>query len=348
MKNDTYYPNNVAPRLLLQLIAIIRMHQKKADCSQLFSDLSGTVAVSKQDFSTAINFLKKIDLLDVDQDSGSVALRDSAVVAGESDIRQLLARAVTAGLEKHGAILGLLAAAQWNPDQDVWVVDSESVPWEQRGLRALLVRVGVLERSMLTSRHWTVNSGYAWLFKNAAIAQNRAHFHQTVVSPEELRRKMEHQSAAGARAEEWVLQKERRRLSSHPTPELVTRVSEINVAAGYDIASFRTNRSVMHDWLLEVKSHSGVESFFWTANEIATAKRFGKNYALVLVDRTRLEHSKYEPLIIENPYYSIFEKASCEWVSEVTEWRVIRVAAQEVSIEKQARLAPGMSADLRR
>src|SRR3546814_10445077 len=94
-----------------------------------------------------------------------------------------------------------------------------------------------------------------------------------------------------------MLGREQRRLATHPLVEQVTRVSIENAGAGFDIISFSTPSAIVHDHFIEVKSFSGRRRFFWTRNEMETARRLGEAYHLCIVDRDRIYPSDYSPEI---------------------------------------------------
>ena len=78
---------------------------------------------------------------------------------------------------------------------------------------------------------------------------------------EELLKQQEDQSKRGLEAEEYVLNLERSRL-----PEMarrIKRISDFDVAAGYDIVSFEDNGAEHYDRFIEVKCYVGSPHFFW-------------------------------------------------------------------------------------
>jgi hypothetical protein len=92
------------------------------------------------------------------------------------------------------------------------------------------------------------------------------------------------QQARGALAEEYIVERERRRLVACGCPHYavgVRRVSVDNVEAGYDIRSFETNGDARY---IEVKSSAGPRSFFiLSINEYRCARRHGASYWIAWV-----------------------------------------------------------------
>jgi hypothetical protein len=133
------------------------------------------------------------------------------------------------------------------------------------------------------------------------------------MTPAQLEAALAAQADHGLEAELWVLDYERRRLPAHPLRDQIRRVSEENVAAGYDIASFSAPSVLHHDTHIEVKSYEGRKRFFWSRNEIETAEALAEAYVLYLVDRAQLGRSGYVPEVIRGPYSGLFLSAESGW-----------------------------------
>lgn len=112
---------------------------------------------------------------------------------------------------------------------------------------------------------------------------------------------LELQRCNGELGEVFVLEYEIRRLSSHKTINNIKRISNIDVAAGYDIISYNNCFSERIDRFIEVKTYSGKPHFYWSKNEISVARLKSKNYFLYLVDLNKIYNSDYEPEIISDP-----------------------------------------------
>ena len=109
-----------------------------------------------------------------------------------------------------------------------------------------------------------------------------------------------------------------------PESELVTRVSQLDVTAGYDIASFDGDRpTIMHNRFIEVKaSRQHRIRFFWSANEYEKAKVLGDQYWIYFLGNYDGKiHLNIEPVMIQNPIrrietYSEFTLKATKYVVE--------------------------------
>lgn len=131
---------------------------------------------------------------------------------------------------------------------------------------------------------------------------------------EQLKKQLEKNNKAGEQAEIYALQYERRRIGQHPQIEEIKIVSNIDVCAGYDIVSFNSNNSYEYDRFIEVKAVSSSKSFYWSINELNTAKLKGKQYYIYLVDLKSAADDMYVPTIINDPVSVLF--GSEEWLIE--------------------------------
>jgi hypothetical protein len=110
------------------------------------------------------------------------------------------------------------------------------------------------------------------------------------ISQAELEWLIDVRGAQGDAAEHWVLQFEMDRLKANECPleaAAILRVSELDVAAGYDIASFDgTSEALNFDRFIEVKSTSRADpDFFWSVNEFETARDLRGRYWIYLLLR---------------------------------------------------------------
>lgn len=140
-------------------------------------------------------------------------------------------------------------------------------------------------------------------------------------SLEQLKKQLESNELAGERAELFALEYERARVG-HPLCEQVRRISEIDVAAGYDIVSFDSNRSTVPDRFIEVKAASRA-GFYWSKNEYEIAKLKGEAYYLYLVELSRVDEPDYSPEIIQNPAANIM--GADRWFVEAQSYYIKRV-----------------------
>jgi hypothetical protein len=113
--------------------------------------------------------------------------------------------------------------------------------------------------------------------------------------------------SVGVQAEEAVASYERKRLSAlgrHAEASLVRRISELDVAAGYDIESFDGDKPrVEYDRFIEAKGSQGSQlRFFWTLNERRAAERLGKRYWIYFIRDIGMEEVDHiVPIMIQDP-----------------------------------------------
>lgn len=141
------------------------------------------------------------------------------------------------------------------------------------------------------------------------------------ITPEQLLEQQEEQSRRGLEAEEFVLGLEKKRL-----PELaqkIKRISDFDVAAGYDIVSYENNETEHYDRFIEVKCYMGSPHFFWSENESDVARIEADKYILCLVDYLRMGEPGYQPEFIRNPYETIFD--SDEWLINASSYRIQKI-----------------------
>ena len=138
---------------------------------------------------------------------------------------------------------------------------------------------------------------------------------------EQLLKQQEDQSRRGLEAEEFVLGLEKKRLPG--LAQKIKRISDFDVAAGYDIVSYENNGSEQYDRFIEVKCYMGSPHFFWSENESDVARIKADKYILCLVDYLRMGEPGYQPEFIRNPYETIFD--SDEWLVNASSFRIQKI-----------------------
>lgn len=147
---------------------------------------------------------------------------------------------------------------------------------------------------------FVVNSKYKKVFDKVVLSEIK----KRKIGIEELRKSLEQQQTYGEEAERFVLQSENQRLENQKN---IDWVAEYWANAGYDIASYNNITSKKQDRFIEVKSYSGSPNFFWSRNEIQTARIRKEKYFLYLVDRNKMKLKDYAPIVIQNPYQSVLK-----------------------------------------
>ena len=142
------------------------------------------------------------------------------------------------------------------------------------------------------------------------------------ITLEQLLKEQQEQSQRGLEGEEFVLSLEHSRLPSKI--KRIKRISDFDVAAGYDIVSFESEENEQYNRFIEVKTYLGSKRFFWSENEIDTAKIKGDNYILCLVDYKKIKTPGYVPEFIKNPYNTIFNDSS--WLINAATYRIEKIS----------------------
>ena len=165
--------------------------------------------------------------------------------------------------------------------------------------------------------NFVINKRYEALF------ENKVKNHRNAMSLEKLLELHERQAKQGRLAEEFVVDFEKRRLLWCENSNMVKQISDLDVGAGYDVISFNDSNSEKFDRFIEVKSFIGSTSFFWSSNEMKTAKKIGQNYYLYLVDMEEYLLPGYEPIIIRDPANTLL--SADDWVQEIESLKLTKV-----------------------
>lgn len=120
------------------------------------------------------------------------------------------------------------------------------------------------------------------------------------------------QEEAGKKAEKFVLAYEQKLRRRHPQVKNIRIISDMDTRAGYDIQSYSSDHALVLDKFIEVKSYFQNPRFYWSDNEVKTAKEKGADYFLYLIDRERMHEDTYQPIEIVNPATTIFNDRAWE------------------------------------
>ncbi len=207
-------------------------------------------------------------------------------------------------------------------DQDTLVFDAEkghlsikrsAFPLAYAAIRNFLTLAGALEKEK--NGEIGVADYYESIFAKD-LKERRKKF-----TLDQLLKQQEEQSKRGLEAEEFVLKLERNRIPGKT--HKIKRISDFDVAAGYDIVSYASESSDKYDRFLEVKCYLGKPHFYWSENECDIAKQKGDKYVLCLVDYTRIGEPGYQPQYIQDPYNVIFSDDS--WLVNTASYKVQRI-----------------------
>lgn len=191
-------------------------------------------------------------------------------------------------------------------------ISSSSIPLKYSGLRNLMLDLGFFYINPINKDVLIFNSTYSDLLRDYIQGVKKR------ISLEALKKILEKQELLGLKAEIFVMGYEQKRLKDDKRNGNIVHISPFDVNAGYDIASFHNEYSIQHDRFIEVKSFNNNLNFYWSKNEIEVAKLKQDLYYLYLVDRDKIHQEDYEPIIIKNPYVSVF--LNDLWFKEAQSW----------------------------
>lgn len=144
-----------------------------------------------------------------------------------------------------------------------------------------------------------------------------------IFTTDELAIKLREAEVIGAIAEDLALDFERKRLQDMGCSlesECIQKISELNVAAGYDIMSFDGPNTILaHDRFIEVKGSTGNKiSFFWSKNEVDQAISLGERYWIYFIGGIDKENktSSTEPILIQDPVKNVLQNSDFQIESE--------------------------------
>lgn len=203
-------------------------------------------------------------------------------------------------------------AIHYNKERKAYVIERYGFSVSAALFRNILIQYKVLKES---GGELILNLDYEPVFAEYKRKQG------TKKSLEQLKKLLEQQELQGEEAELFVVEYEKRRLAGSEKKNSVKRISVIDVSAGYDILSYEDDTSVEFDRFIEVKSFFGNTHFYWSENEIETAKLYEDRYYIYLIDASMVKMQGYEPLIIKNPAKTIL--ASESWIMSPTSYLVI-------------------------
>jgi hypothetical protein len=249
-------------------------------------------------YSDVADFLKQLGLLH--EAKGQIARKENLGETNEEmkfALAQFLLTRNTSYRTNINNFLGNFESVDGNFEI---VMDSERRQ-QFGGLRNLLLELEFLEHDFNKPRYWISSQHLATFIAAKNVSS---------ISPLELQAVLRAREELGHKAELVVLKFERARLRSYS--DLVKRIKHIaseNVGAGYDVLSFTklANRGGFSDRLIEVKAVSSIDfKFYWSRNEIETARIHGQNYFLYLVPVSKDGFDMRKIKIIQNPFEQVY------------------------------------------
>jgi hypothetical protein len=169
------------------------------------------------------------------------------------------------------------------------------------GIRNLLLELEFLEQDFSKPRYW-ISPQYLAAFIDAKSTLS--------TSPTELQDILRARELLGREAELEVLKFERKRLRQRSSlAKRIKHVAAENVGVGYDILSFTEvgDSNGFAERLIEVKAVSPTDfRFYWSRNEIETARIHGPNYFLYLVPASKNGFDMQKVRIIPDPFKRVY------------------------------------------
>lgn len=182
----------------------------------------------------------------------------------------------------------------------------------ESGIRNFLLESGIISSG---------NGENTYVLKTEFTQLVKIKKERRILSSEQFAETLRRQQETGLEAEKYVLKYERRRLAKYPDlTKSIVHVSESDVGAGYDIASFegddsRDGHSIRY---IEVKAVKLPQTrFFWSQNEIYTSSILGTRYFLYLVPTNH--HGTFDSSnlkIIQDPYRTVFQNKEA-WLRKI-------------------------------
>lgn len=200
-------------------------------------------------------------------------------------------------------------------DKHRLIFRNELLPLSYSSIRNVLVsqELFVVERKVGKTLFWA-HTDYEKLITKYCKNSSK------MLTLEQLKKRLEDNAVAGAKAEEFALKYEKARITDKILNSQIMLISEIDVGAGYDLVSYESNTSTCYDRFIEVKAISKNKCFYWSKNEFSVAKLHGDKYHLYLVDLSKINDDGYSPLDVKNPAITLME--STEWFIEPESYHI--------------------------
>ncbi|RXG19120.1 putative protein DUF3883 [Leeuwenhoekiella aestuarii] len=199
----------------------------------------------------------------------------------------------------------LLDDIKYDDQNGKYVLPRHNIKYKYACYRNLLITLRILEKC---------EAGNYYINELLSDLLEKVNSRKLKLTEEALLKKLELQRLQGEKGELFVVNYEKIRLKTRQDTSEIKRISILDVTAGYDIVSFNDMASITLDRFIEVKAYKGKPHFYWSANEIQTAKIKSENYFLYLVDVFKVSDSNYNPIIICDPV-SYFANNQ-EWFSK--------------------------------
>ena len=210
-----------------------------------------------------------------------------------------------------------LDAVKYDLQRDCYIIKNYGFSLEAAVFRNFLIQFHALQEY---GGVFEIDKKYEGIFSSLQKEVRRK------ITLNELKKKLERNEIHGALAEEFVLEYEKSRIANPSLSSRIKQISIIDVTAGFDIVSFQNDESTEYDRFIEVKSYSGELHFYWSRNEIETARLYGERYCLYLVDISRINERDYAPVIISNPADHVLHSEN--WIVNPMSYQVLPIKTE--------------------
>lgn len=283
---------------------------KKVTTRTAFSSLCSYVPSSVLNYTLALYLFDDLQIIDFD--GKSLILTEYGISLINKDDS---ARIIEIGKM---ALQHVITEKMLNSEEIKYSLESNSIEIPINGFslsaavyRNFLITINVF---FVKNGKLNVSSAYEECFENACNKTKR------IVSQEELIKKLEQESIDGEKGELFAVEYENKRICS--SGKKAKRISQIDVAAGYDILSYNDDSSQEYDRYIEVKTYHGNPHFYWSENERNTSMLLKDKYFLFLVDADKISDSDYQPIIICDPYNSLSDD---NWITRPQTFYVCKI-----------------------
>ena len=165
--------------------------------------------------------------------------------------------------------------------------------------------------------HVVESYGNRWLIVERSVVQSLIEENRRKINLLELEERLRREKELGLKAEEYVMNYERNKLSKYGLELEPVQISLIDVSAGFDVLSYDQDGN---DKYIEVKSCGDDYRFFISANEVNFSKVYRERYWLYLFNRNKTRIKE-----IRNPYDLLFKCNQQEWAIEVDGYEIHKI-----------------------
>jgi hypothetical protein len=315
---------------IYSLMVILPLSHNSLSLEDLKNYCISSSCVSIHSFNGIVDLIEFLGLVDIE--NGHIRITEDGLhfLKAKGDKDKFRISIITRIIEKisNGESINdffFLDGIKYDLPSGCIAILNNTIPLKYYSIRNFLIRTGFIYQSELSPNLLIINSEFNEIFEKVINTLKEKLFigsQGRLFTYRQLQESLALREEYGQLSEDFVLDYERRRLSEHPQSFAIKQISTIDVSAGYDIASFISLGSSFIDKFIEVKSYSKNLSFYWSKNEIETARKLGDHYFLYLIDRSQYRNNDYEPRIIQNPYNSIYR--SSDWSKEPIDWIITK------------------------